>query len=184
MPLTYDQRVELLAKAREAKKQKMLASKSEPKEIVNEDSDSSSDEDNQEVNNTPVKFPKNKIPNPRWLKNPEKQKKIKDDGAMTKEEYLIDDEVKPVKSVRAKKVADPEPDREPTPEPKKRAPPKKKEPIRSLDIIAEPKPIEQVMDEVVNNDVKYKARAKAPAKPKNNAVTITKPQMPFTLFDY
>jgi hypothetical protein len=179
MGLTYDQRVELLVKARDAKKQKMLASKSEPKEAVNQDSDSSIEEE-------PVKFPKTRvIPNPKWLKAKEPVKKVKDDGIMTKEIPVIDDETtdepKPVKSVKTKKVETPEPDRGQTPEPKKRAPRKPKEAVRTLEIPAEPRAIDEVMDDIVKNDVKYKAKPKP--KP-SNPITISKPQTTMNLFDY
>jgi hypothetical protein len=179
MALTYDQRVELLAKAREAKKQKMIASKSQPKEAVNQDSDSS-------IEDEVVKFPKTRvIPNPKWLKAKEPVKKVKDDGVMTKEFPVIDDETtdepKPVKSVKAKKVENPEPDREATPAPKKRAPRKPKEAVRTLEIPAEPRAIDDVMDDIVKNDIKYKAKPKP--KP-SNPITISKPQGGLNLFDY
>ena len=160
MPLTYDQRVELLAKAREAKKAKMLASKAPVSSPVNEDSDSSEEAEE------PAKPVKTKTLPPKWLKNPEKPKKVKDDGVMTKEAYLIEDEPEPVK---AKKVAKPR---------------KVKESVKTLEIIAEPKAIEEVMDEVVNNDTKYKAKPKATPKPKANPVSITKCATGICLFDY
>ena len=77
MPLSYEQRVELLAKARAAKKEKQNASKPAPTPATPAviDSDTSSEEIEE-----PTKFPKSKIPNPKWLKNPETQKKVKVEG--------------------------------------------------------------------------------------------------------
>jgi hypothetical protein len=163
MPLTYEDRVELLKKAREAKKAKMLASKAPVSSPVNEDSDSS------EEPAEPAKPVKTKKLPIKWLKNPEKAKKVDVEGLMTKEQPLIeDDEPEPVK---AKKVAKPR---------------KVKESVKTLEIIAEPREIEEVMDEVVNNDTKYKAKPKPKAtpKPKANPVSITKCATGICLFDY
>lgn len=187
MPLSYEDRIELLKKAREAKKAKQMATKViPPSQSVNEDSESSEDFEE------PKTKTKTKIPNPKWLKVPEVPKKVKDVEILSKEEYVIDDDkpVKPVKAkaVRAKKAVakppSPEPEPEPIPEPKKRATRKVREPVRTLDIIAEPKPIEELMEEVVNNDVKYKPKPRAKSVPKSNSITITKSAIPFSLFDY
>jgi hypothetical protein len=164
MGLTYEDRVELLKKAREAKKAKMLASKAPVSSPVNEDSDSSEEAEE------PAKPVKTKTLPPKWLKNPEKVKKVKDDGVMTKEAYLIEDEPEPEpEPVKAKKVAKPR---------------KVKESVKTLEIIAEPKAIEEVMEEVVNNDTKYKPKVKATPKPKANPVSITKCATGICLFDY
>lgn len=190
MPLTYEDRIELLKKAREAKKAKMLASKSAPVSTpVNGDSESSG-EDIEEVDNAPKKFPKVKAPNPKWLRVPEKPKRVQMDENVSKENYLIDDDT-PVKakSVRAKKAVskppspEPEPEPEPIPEPKKRATRKPREPVKTLDI-GDIRPIEEVMDEIVNNDEKYKPKPRAKSVPKSNPITITKSDVPFSLFDY
>ena len=160
MPLSYEDRVELLKKARQAKKEKMMASKAPVSAPVNEDSDSS-----EEAFEEPTKPVKTKTLPPKWLKNPEKPKKVIADGVMTKEQPLIEDE--------------PE-----TPSGHKKRAMRKKEPVKTLEIIAEPKAIEEVMDEVVNNDTKYKPKPKATPKPKANPVTITKCPTGMCLFDY
>ena len=181
MPLSYEDRIELLKKAREAKKAKQMAAKVTPSQPVNEDSESSSDVEEPKIKTKP------KIPNPKWLKAPEPVKKVKDVEILSKEEYDDDKPVKPVKSVRARKIVKPptpEPEPEPEPEPKKRAPRKVREPVRTLDVIVEPKPIEEVMEEVVNNDVKYKPKPRVKSVPKSNSITITKSDIPFSLFDY
>lgn len=187
MPLTYAERVELLAKARQAKKEKMLASKAPVSAPVNNDSESSG-EDMEEVNNAPPKVHKVKAPNPKWLRVPEKPKKVDMSEKVSKEEYVIDDEPVKVKAVRAKKAVakppSPEPEPEPEPQPKKRATRKAKEPVKTLDIVAEPKAIEEVMSEVVNNDEKYKPKPRAKPVAKSNPITITKSDTPFSLFDY
>lgn len=185
MPLTYEDRIELLKKAREAKKAKMLASKSAPVSTpVNGDSESSG-EDIEEVDNAPTKFPKVKAPNPKWLRVPEKPKKVDMSEKVSKEDYVIDDEPVKAKAVRAKKAVakPPSPEPEPIPEPKKRATRKAKEPVKTLDI-SEPRAIEEVMEEVVNNDEKYKPKPRAKSVPKSNPITITKSDSPFSLFDY
>lgn len=183
MPLSYEDRIELLKKAREAKKAKQQASKVTPQQPINEDSESSEDFEEPKTIQK-----KTKIPNPKWLKVPEVPKKVKDVEEVSKEEYVIDDD-KPVKPMRGRKViksTTPTSVSESEPEPviKKRAPRKVKEPVRTLDIIAEPKAIEEVMEEVVNNDVKYKPKPRAKSAPKSNSITITKSVTPFSLFDY
>jgi hypothetical protein len=163
MVLSYSDRVELLKKAREAKKVKMLASKQPDAVPVNEDIEEIVE---------PEKTVKTKKLPIKWLRNPEKPKKVNDDGVMTKEQPLIEDEPEPEpEPVKVKKVTKP---RQP------------KEPVKTLEIIAEPKPIEQVMDEVVNNDTKYKAKPKPKAtpKPKANPVSITNCATGICLFDY
>jgi hypothetical protein len=119
----------------------------------------------EEPDNIPTKFPKSRTPNPRWLKKEEPPKRVKDDARLSKEEPVITD-------------------REPTPIPKKRAPRKTKEPVNTLDI-TEPRPIQEVMEEVVNNDVKYKPKPKATPKPKaSKPISITKCPQGICLFDY
>ena len=93
-------------------------------------------------------------------------------------------------------INDPEPEPEPEPEPvkaKKVAKPRKvKDPVNSvntLDLIVEPKPIENVMEEVVINDNKYKnpnLQSKLPKQThKAPEVFITKTKQPtYILFDY
>ena len=176
MPLSYEQRVELLAKARAAKKEKQNASKPAPTPATPAviDSDTSSEEIEE-----PVKFPKSKIPNPKWLKNPEQQKKVKVEGKMTKEEHIIDDDPE-IKSLFSKQSASSTP--EPGPVVKVKKPKKVKEPVKTLDI-SEPEPIEKVMEDVVNNDTKYKPKVKAPPK-KAPQIVISKPTSGINLFDY
>ena len=178
MPLSYEQRVELLAKAREAKKAKQLAGKSAPTPAIPVvvDSDTSSEEIEE-----PTKFPKSKIPNPKWLKNPETQKKVKVEGKMTKEEHIIDDDTE-VKSLFSKQSASSTPELGPVVKPTK--PKKVKEPVKTLDIVVEPKEIEQVMQEVVANDTKYKPKVKVPAPKKQQQIVISKPTSGINLFDY
>ena len=178
MPLTYEQRVELLAKARAAKKEKQNASKPAPTPATPAviDSDTSSEEIEE-----PVKFPKSKIPNPKWLKNPEQQKKVKVEGKMTKEEHIIDDDPE-IKSLFSKQSASSTP--EPGPIVKVKKPKKVKEPVKTLDIVVEPKEIEQVMQEVVANDTKYKPKVKVPAPKKPAPVVISRPVSSINLFDY
>jgi hypothetical protein len=174
MPLTYEQRLELLVKAREAKKTKRNA-KLLPEELP----EPPVPEPEPEPEPEPVKITK---PKAIKIKKPEPPKYIKDDAKLVKEEYLIND---------------PEPECNCEPEPvviapkpvKVSKPRKVKEPVNTLDLFVEPKPIETVMEEVVNNDNKYKNPnlqskiAKAP--PKQHEVVITKTIKPIHfLFDY
>jgi hypothetical protein len=165
MPLTYDERLELLKKAREAKKVKReakLAPTPEPEP-----------ETEPEPIPAPVKVSK---PKTIKIKKADPPKYIKDDAKMTKEEYLIND-------------PEPEPEPEPVKTKKVAKPRKVKDPVKTLDLIVEPKPIEQVMEEVVNNDNKYKnpnLQSKLPKlthKPPEVVITKTK-QPTYILFDY
>jgi len=173
MALTYDERLELLKKAREAKKAKREA-KLTPEPPASEP----------EPEPEPVKFTK---PKAIKIKKSEPPKYIKDDAKLTKEEYLIND-------------PEPEPEHEPEPEskpepvvipakPVKVSKPRKiKEPVNTLDL-TEPEPIETVMQEIVNNDNKYKNPnlqskiAKAPFKQPEVVITKTIKPIHF-LFDY
>ena len=178
MPLSYEQRVELLAKARAAKKEKQNASKPAPTPATPAviDSDTSSEEIEE-----PVKFPKSRIPNPKWLKNPETQKKVKVEGKITKESYVIDDDPE-IKSLFSKQSASSTPEPKPVVKPKK--PKKVKEAVKTLDIVVEPKEIVQVMEDIVTNDKIYKPKVKVPAPKKAPQIVISKPTSGINLFDY
>lgn len=169
MPLTYDERLELLKKAREAKKAKREATLTPPEpEPTTEPPEPET-----------VKVSKSKTIK---IKKADPPKYIKDDAKITKEEYLINDP-EPA----------PEPVSVPEPEPIKSMkvvkPRKIKDPINTLDIRVEPAPIEKVMEEVVNNDLKYKnpnLQSKL-AKQTHKApeVVITKTKQPtYIMFDY
>lgn len=170
MPLTQEERIELLKKAREAKKVKREA-KLAPEPAPEPE---------------PVPEPvivKLTKPKAIKIKKADPPKYIKDDAKITKEEYLIND---------------PEPECECEPEPipppskpiKEPKPRKVKEPVNTLDLSMRPKPIENVMEELVNNDNKYKnpnlQSRLPPVQPvKNNQVIITKTAQPtYCLFDY
>jgi len=173
MALTYDERLELLKKAREAKKAKRDA-KLLPEPIPEPPAPEPPAPESE-----PVKFTK---PKAIKIKKPEPPKYIKDDAKLTKEEYLINDP-------EPECSCEPEPVVIPTKPIKIPKPRKVKEPVNTLDLFVEPKPIETVMEEVVNNDNKYKNPnlqsriAKAP--PKQSEVVITKTIKPIHfLFDY
>lgn len=174
MPLTHEERLELLKNAREAKKAKRDAKITAPKPIP-EPIPEHVPEPIPEPIPEPVK-PSVKKTTPKWIKKPDKCCKIiKDDGVISKEEYLINDE----EPEPATPIAEP-------PKPIKVVKPRKvKEPVRTLDI-KEPEPIEIVMEDLVNNDAKYKIRERPqPKQPNQKEVIITKTTRPVSLlFDY
>jgi len=172
MALTYDERLELLKKAREAKKAKRDA-KLLPEPIPEPPAPEPPAPEPEQVKFTKPKAIK--------IKKPEPPKYIKDDAKLTKEEYLINDP-EPECSCEPEPVVV-------APKPVKVSKPRKiKEPVNTLDL-SEPKPIETVMQEIVNDDNKYKNPnlqsriAKVP--PKQPEVVITKTVKPIHfLFDY
>ena len=196
MVLTTEQRVELLAKARAAKANKKLAESAaviveppveqpetpkvkksrkkqevvplpEPIQVIEESDES---EPEPEV----VVAPKRKALPKKWLKAaPEPQKCC--DEKVSKEEPLITDE-KPLiveqVVVPAKK------------EIKKARVPRAS--ARTLEIIAEPKAIEEVFDEVKNNDMKDRPVQKrhTSVPPPTAPIQIVKVEQGLRLFDY
>jgi len=198
MVLTKEQRIELLAKARAAKQTKNKKDTPEvvveppppeppapkpkkpskkvpipvPVQVIEE-----SDEEEPEpvIEEVVVAKPKKKLP-VKWLKKPEEPVKVCCNEPLTKEEPLITDE-KPNKTLTEKHIAIP-------PEKELKKPRKPRASVRSLDLVAEPKPIEEVFEEVKNNDVKYRPVQKIKAQPAPQEVIIKHHPLGFTLFDY
>lgn len=216
MVLSKEDRVALLAKAREAKARK--------KAVIKEETDEVEDDFEPETKPTinlnlpdpepepptpkkktgrkpvapqPVKpvvvavaeeeeeeepvIPKKKQLPLKWLKNPKPPEKVCCDKKLTKEEPLIKDEepqvvpdkhiVVPSKSIIKKPKAP-------------------RASTRTLELVAEPKAIEEVLEEVKNNDVKYQPIKKAspapppPTLPALQPITIRHIDPPLRLFDY
>lgn len=197
MVLTTEQRVELMAKARAAKANKKLTETAEvnveppveqpptpkvkksrkknevvplpePVQVIEE-----SDESEPEVVAAPAPAPKRKALPVKWLKAaPEPQKCC--DEKVSKEKFVIDDEPQVVEQivVPAKSAIK-----------KPRAP---RASTRTLEIVAEPKAIEEVFDEVKNNDMKYRPvqKRQASVPPPAAPIQITYREPPLQLFSY
>jgi hypothetical protein len=198
MVLTQEDRVQLLMKAREAKKAKQQASKEEvtvkvelpveepptpkPKksrkkaeiaplpEPVHVIQESESEE---EVIEVPIPIPKKKtIPNPKWLKQIKTEpEKVCCDKKLTKETPVIDDEPQVV----TEKIVIPSKSTIKKP----RAP---RASTRTLDIV-EPTPIEDVLEDVKNNNQKYLPKVRQ-ATPASAPISIKYHDPPLQIFQY
>lgn len=202
MVLTQDQRIELMAKARAAKANKKLTETPvvnveppveqpptpkvknsrkknevvplpEPVQVIQE---SESEAEAEEVIEVPVPVPKKKALPKKWLKPNTDPVKVCCNEPLTKEEPLITDE----KPQAVKHIVIP-----PMKELKKQRQPRAS--ARTLEILAEPTPIDEVMEDVLNNDIKYRTKPKkvAPAPvPAPAPVVIKHSEIPFKIFDY
>jgi hypothetical protein len=193
MVLTTEQRVELLFRAREAKKAKKLASQqNEEQPIVNVEQTVEQpptpkvksnrkkndiaplplpvqviqeSESEEEVIEVPV--PKKKTLPKKWLKKTEQ--KIYDEK-VSKEEYVIDDD----KPQKVDNIVIPA-----GKEIKKGRMPRASAPTRTL-TLTEPKAIEEVFEEVKNNDMKYRPKQVKASAP----IQIKHFDEPLKLFNY
>jgi len=197
MPLTTEQRVELLFRAREAKKAKKLASQqNEERPIVNveptvEQPPTPKVKSNRKKNeNVPlpvpvqviqenesdtseeaieVPIPKKKTLPKKWLKKTETQKIY--DEKVNKEEYVIDDD----KPQKVDNIVIPA-----GKEIKKGRAPRASAPTRTL-TITEPKAIEEVFEDVKNNDMKYRPKQ---VRVSSAPIQIKHQDPPLQLFSY
>jgi hypothetical protein len=204
MVLSKEERVQLLAKARQAKASKRVAVKQEVSEVSEAD-----EEEEQPVINVPIPEPEPEppkvkktrkkqevVPLPvpveviqveeeplpvpkkkslpvKWLKNPKQEvEKVCCDAKLTKEAPLIED--KP--QVVAESIVVP-----PQKEIKKVR--KVRASSRTLEIVAEPTPIEEVLEEVKNNNTKYLPKVKQ-TPPPSAPISIRHQDIPLRLFDY
>lgn len=204
MVLTTEQRIELLAKARAAKANKKLALQEavetpavnveppveqpatpkvkksrkkneiaplpEPVQVIQE---SESEEEAEEVIEVPVPVPKKKALPKKWLKPNTEPVRVCCEEKVSKEEPLISDE----KPQIVKHVVIP-----PMKELKKQRQPRAS--TRTLEIVAEPTPIDVVLDDVKNNDMKYRPQKQVRQAPAPAPVVIKHSELPFKLFDY
>ena len=200
MVLTKEDRIELLVRARAAKASKKLAQPVEEEPAVEEtpppkvkktrskkevplpepvqviQEDESEEEAEVEV---PIPAPKKKITPNKFLKLPKIEPQKCCDERVSHEQPLITDETPQVvdKSIiipSKKQLAKPRQPRASTP-------------VRTLDIMEKPKEIEEVMEEVVNNDKKYRPpqqrQAQQPPTP-SAPIKITRKEPALRLFDY
>lgn len=203
MPLTTEERIELMKRARLAKANKKLADvpvvnveppveqpptpkvkKSrkkneiaplpEPVQIIQEDE--SEEEAEVEVIEVPIPAPKKKAPPNKFLKLPKIEPQKCCDEKVSREEPLITDD-KP--QILDNNIVIP-----PKKEIKKPRQPRASS--RTLDIVAEPKAIEEVMEEVKNNDMKYRAQQKQVQQPPTPSapIQIIRREPALRLFDY
>jgi hypothetical protein len=196
MVLTKEQRIELLSRAREAKaKKRLVEAEAEPEVVVEPPVEQpptpkvKSNRKKQEVVPLPVPVPvvieepevEEPLPVPKkkglpakWLKNPKTEpEKVCCDVKLTKEEPLMVDE-KP--QVVADKIVIPS-----KKELKKPRVPRASS--RTLEIVAEPTPIEEVLEEVKNNNTKYLPKVRQ-AQPQSAPISIIRTDAPLRLFDY
>lgn len=206
MVLTQEQRIELMAKARAAKANKKNTQADEATPVVNVEppveqpptpkvkksrkkqeviplpepvqviQESESEAEAEEVIEVPVPVPKKKALPKKWLKPNTDPVKVCCEEKVSKEEPLITDE----KPQAVKHIVIP-----PMKELKKQRQPRAS--ARTLEILAEPTPIDEVMEDVLNNDMKYRAKPKkvAPAPaPALAPVVIKHSEIPFKIFDY
>jgi hypothetical protein len=197
MVLTTEQRVELLFRAREAKKAKKLASQqNEEQPIVNVEPTveqpptpkvksnrkkneiaplpvpvqviQENESDTSEEEVIEVPIPKKKTLPKKWLKKTEPQKMY--DEKVSKEEYVIDDD----KPQKVDNIVIPA-----GKEIKKGRVPRASAPTRTL-TLTEPKAIEEVFEEVKNNDMKYRPKQVKASAP----IQIKHFDKPLKLFNY
>ena len=199
MVLTKEDRIELLVRARAAKASKKLAqpveeepaveeapppkvkktrSKKEvplpePVQVIQED------ESEEEVVEVPVPAPKKKATPNKFLKLPKIEPQKCCDERVSHEELLITDETP---QVLDKNIV--VPSKKQLTKPRQ---PRASIPVRTLDIMEKPKEIEEVMEEVVNNDKKYRPpqqrQAQQPPTP-SAPIKITRKEPALRLFDY
>jgi hypothetical protein len=192
MPLTKEERIELMARARAAKanKKEVIKEEAEPepepvKEPVKKTRQKKAEiplplpvEVIQEADPEPVAVaPKKKALPVKWLKNPKEPVKVCCDEKVSKEEYLIDDD-KPQAVAESifvpskKEIKKPRAIRSSTP-------------VRTLNIV-EPEPIEEVLEDIKNNNTKYlpKVRQATPAPAAATPVSIKRLDEPLRLFSY
>ena len=203
MVLTKEDRIELLARARQAKANKKLAEtpavvieppveqppppkvkKSrkkneiialpEPVHVIQEDDD---EEEEEEVIEVPIPAPKKKATPNKFLKLPKIEPQKCCDEKVSCEEPLITDD-KP--QILDNNVVIPS----------KKQITKPRQPrasSRTLDILAEPKAIEEVMEEVKNNDMKYRPQQRQVQQPPSTPsapISIIRQDPPLRLFHY
>lgn len=204
MVLTQEQRVELLARARAAKANKKLSQAEEATPVVNVEppveqpptpkvkksrkkqeiiplpepvqviQESEEDEPEPEPEPVPVPVPKKKALPKKWLKPNTEPVKVCCEEKVSKEEPLITDE----KPQIVKHIVIPA-----TKEVKKARVPRAS--TRTLEILAEPRPIEDIFEEVKNNDMKYRPQKKQAPPPTPSApIQIIKTEGGLRLFDY
>jgi DNA repair exonuclease SbcCD nuclease subunit len=205
MTLTKEQRIELLAKARAAKqtKKKEAEPPATPEPVVNvvlPDPEpptpkpkrtkkvaipipvpvqviEESDEEEAVVEVVEVVKPKKKALPAKWLKKQEEPVKVCCEEKLTREEPLITDE-KPIKKILEKtNIVIPQ-------EKELKKPRKARASVNTLELLVEPKKIEEVMEDVVKNDVKYRPAPKMKPQPAPQEVFIKRVDPPLQLFSY
>ena len=202
MVLTKEDRIELLARARQAKANKKLAEtpavvveppveqppppkvkKSrkkneiaplpEPVHVIQEDDN---DEEEEEVIEVPIPAPKKKATPNKFLKLPKiEPQKCCDEKVCHEQPLITDDKPQLVDNIvipAKKQITKPRQPRASS---------------RTLDILVEPKAIEEVMEEVKNNDMKYRPQQRQVQQPlptPSAPISITYKDPPLRLFHY
>lgn len=201
MPLTTEERVELMKRAREAKankkraetpvvnveppveqppppkvkksrKKNEIAPLPEPAQVIQV-----SDEEEAEVTEVvevPIPVPKKKALPTKWLKKQAEPEKVCCDAKLTKEKYVIDDEPQIVEEkivIPSKATL------------KKPRAPRSSTPLRTL-TITEPAPITELIQDLEKADMKYRPVQVRQVPPPSAPIQIKRVESPFKLFDY
>ena len=217
MVLTKEDRIALLAKAREAKARKKAVIKEETEAdvdevegegtpIVNVEQPVSQpptpkvkpnkrkndivplpvkpvviQEPDEEEDEEPIPAPKKKLP-AKWLKIPKPPAKVCCNEPLTKEEPLIKDaeDAEDAPIVAEKHIVVPSKSTIKKPKAIRAS-------TRTLDMVVEPKPIEEVLEEVKNNEEKYRPQRRLPSlvpPTPTQPISIKYIDPPLRLFDY
>lgn len=200
MPLTKEDRIELLARARQAKANKKLSQPVEEEPVVEEAPPpkvkktrskkevllpepvqliQEEESEEEEVVEVPIPAPKKKATPNKFLKLPKIEPQKCCDERVSHEQPLITDETP---QILDKNIVIPS--KKQLTKPRQ---PRTSIPVRTLDIAEKPKAIEEVMEEVVNNDKKYRPpqqrQAQQPPTP-SAPINIIRKEPALRLFDY
>ena len=195
MPLTTEERVELMKRAREAKANKKLAEtpvvnveqpveqppppkikKTRKKQEVPlpEPAQVIQVSDEEEEVEVPIPVPKKKALPTKWLKKQAEPEKVCCDAKVSKEKYVIDDEPQVVEEkivIPSKATL------------KKPRAPRASTPSRTL-TLTEPPPITELIQELEKADMKYRPVQVRQAPPPSAPIQIKRVENAFKLFDY
>ena len=195
MPLTTEERVELMKRAREAKANKKLAEtpvvnveqpveqppppkikKTRKKQEVPlpEPAQVIQVSDEEEEVEVPIPVPKKKALPTKWLKKQSEPEKVCCDAKVSKEKYVIDDEPQVVEEkivIPSKATL------------KKPRAPRASTPSRTL-TLTEPPPITELIQELEKADMKYRPVQVRQAPPSSAPIQIKRVENAFKLFDY
>lgn len=211
MVLSKEDRIALLAKAREAKARKKTVIKEEteddlepePEPAINlnlPDPEPEPPTPKKKTGRKPVELPvkpvviqieeEEELPVPKkralpakWLKTPKPTDKVCCNEPLTKEEPLIKDKDDVPQVVPDKQIVMPSKSAIKKPKAIRAS-------TRTLELLVEPKPIEEILEEVKNNDEKYRPQRRLPSAPPlvpptpRQPISIKHIDPPLQLFSY
>jgi hypothetical protein len=201
MPLTKEDRIELLKRAREAKANKRAIKEEEPEDVEEPVINVPMPEPETptpkkktgrkpkevvplpvpvevvQIEEEPLPVPKKKVvPNPKWLKQPKTEpEKVCCDKKLTKEEPVIED--KP--QVIEEKIVIPS-----KKEIKKPRAPRASTPAKTLDLTDKPRDIVDVIEELKMDNDRHLPKVVKPVPTQSAPISIVRVQQGLRLFDY